>query len=103
MLRIGVAGRDHSRAIDEVDTFHQRDVLPHFRLARDGSDGADLFLPQRVDDGRLAGVGVADEADGDLFAVGMQGGELAEKLDQGSFAKGVGDGGVESESGVVLG
>ena len=52
--------------------------------------------------GGFAGVGVADEADGDLLARGVQGGELAEERDEGAFAEGVGEGGVEGEGGVGL-
>jgi hypothetical protein len=38
-----------------------------------------------------------------LFAVGVEAGELAEELDEGAFAEGVCDGGVEGEGGVVFG
>ena len=66
-----MGGRDDAGAVDEVDAFHESDVLPDFRLAGDGGGGADAFLAEGVDDGRLADVGVADEADGDLLAVGV--------------------------------
>lgn len=80
-VAIAATGRDHAGAVDQVNAFHEGDVLPYFRFAGYGSHGADLFLAQGVDDGGFARVGVADEADGDLLAVGMQGGELAEELD----------------------
>lgn len=74
--------------------------MPYFRFAGDGRDGADFLFAESVDDGGFAGIGVADETDGNLFAVGVEGGELAEELDKGAFAEGVGDGGVEGEGGV---
>jgi hypothetical protein len=37
-----------------------------------------------------------------LLAVGVEAGELAEKLDEGALAEGVGDRGVECECGVVF-
>ena len=55
--------------------------MPYFRFAGYRSHGADFFFAQGVDDGGFSCVRVADEADGDLFAVGVQGGELAEELD----------------------
>ena len=97
------AGGHDAWAVDQVNAFHEGDILPYFRFAGDGSYGADFFLAQGVDDGRFAGVGVADEADGDLLAVGMQGGELAEELDQQAFAEGVCNGGAEGEGGVFFG
>lgn len=57
-----VTCRDDSRAIDEVDPLHQRDILPDFRLARNGGDGTDFGGFEDVDDGGLADVGVSDEA-----------------------------------------
>jgi hypothetical protein len=66
-------------------------ILPDLGLAGDRRHGADFLVAERVNYGGFSGVGVPDEADGDLFAVGVEGGELAEKLDQGAFAEGVGD------------
>ena len=91
------ARRHNARTIDQIDSFHQSDVLPHLGFAGDRGDGADFLLAEGVDDGRFAGVGVADEPDGDLFAVGVEGGELPEELDEGAFAEGVCDGGMEGE------
>lgn len=100
---VGHAGRDAAGAVDQVDALHQGDVLPDLGLAGDGGDRADLFLAEGVDNGGLAGVGVADEADRDLLAGRVEGGELAEEGDEGSLAEGVGDGGVEGEGGVFAG
>ena len=86
-----------SGAVNQVDPLHERDVLPDLGLAGDGCGGADAFLAEGVDDGGFASVGVADEANGDLLAVGVQDGELTEKGDQGAFAERVGERGVESE------
>ena len=55
--------------------------MPDFGFAGDGRDGADALFPQGVDDGGFAGVGVADETDGDLLAGGVEDGELAEEGD----------------------
>lgn len=80
-FRVGGAGGHDARAVNEVNSFHEGDVLPYFRFAGNRGDGADFFLAESVDDGGFARVGVADEADGDLLAVGVESGELAEELD----------------------
>lgn len=74
--------------------------MPYFCFAGDGGDGANFLFSEGVDNGGFAGIGVADEADGDLFAIGVEGGELAEELDEGAFAERVCDRGVEGEGGV---
>lgn len=81
--------RDDTGTVDQVDSFHQGDVLPDFGLARDRCDIAYFLGFEHVDDGGFTNVGIADKAYRDLFAVGVKDGELAEKLDEGSFAKGV--------------
>lgn len=83
-------------AVDHVDALHEGDVLPDLCLAGNGRDDAHFLLSERVDDGGFARVGVADHADGDLLAIGVQGGELTEEGDEGAFAEGVVDVGVES-------
>lgn len=102
-LRVARRRRDDSGAVDEVDSAHEGDVLPNFGLSGDGSRLADGLLLERVDDGRLADVGVADEADRDLLLVGEEGGELAEELDEGSLSERVVDRGVEGDGGVSFG
>jgi hypothetical protein len=52
--------------------------LPHLGLARDRRNCAHLLVAKGVDDGGFAGVRVADETDGDLFAGRVEGRELAE-------------------------
>ena len=81
LRRICYRGRYDSRAVDEINPFHQSDILPYFRLSGDRCCGADFFLSEGVDYAALAGVGVADEAYGDLFSGGVKGGELAEEGD----------------------
>lgn len=100
---VGKGGRDDTGAIDEVDTLHERNVLPDLCLAGDGCDGAHLLGAKGVDDGRLSGVGVPDETNGNLFALGVERRELTKQLNEGSFAEGVVDIGVEGEGGVVFG
>lgn len=99
---VGCGGWDDTGAIDQVDALHEGDVLPDLGLSGDGSDGADLLVTESVDDGGFAGVGVADEADRNLLTVGVEAGELAEELDEGALAKGVGDGGMECEGRVIF-
>ena len=95
--------RHDTGTVDEVDALHEGDVLPDFRLAGDRGNFGDFLLAEGVNDGGFARVRVADKADGDLFAGGVEGGELAEKGDQGAFAEGVRHGGVEGEGGVGFG
>jgi hypothetical protein len=75
---IGV-GRDHTRTIDEIDSLHQGDILPHLGFTRNRSNCAHLLASQSVDDRRLARVGVANQTDRHLLTVGMKGRELAKQ------------------------
>ena len=95
--------RHDAGTINEVDALHERDVLPHFGLAGNRGDFGDFLFAEGIDDGGFAGVWVADEADRDLFAGGVEGGELTKEGDQRAFAEGIRHGGVESESWVGFG
>lgn len=100
-VRVRVLGRDgdDTGTVNEVDTAHEGDVLPDFGFPRDGSDGADFFLFECVDDAGFTSVGVADEADGNLFLVRVEDRELTEELDEGSFTKRIVDRGMEGDCG----
>ena len=52
LLRLGLSSgrRNDSGTVDEVDSTHERDVLPHLRLSRDRRSLADGLLLERVDD-----------------------------------------------------
>jgi hypothetical protein len=104
LLRLGVPrrGGDDTGAIDEVDTPHKGDVLPDLGLSRDRSGLANGLLLERVDDRRLADVGVTDETDRDLLLVRVEGRELTEELDEGTLSERVVDRGVESDGRVSL-
>ena len=80
--RIRARGRDHTRAVYEVNTLHEADVLPHFCLPWYRGDVADLLLKQRIDDGRFSRVGTANEAHRYLFPVRMEARKLPQQLDQ---------------------
>ena len=71
-------------------------------FAGNGSDIANLAALQGVDHAALANVGIANEADGDLLLVRVECGKLAEKRDEGAFAKGMVRRGMEGESRVTL-
>lgn len=94
---------DHTGTVDQIDAPHEGDVLPDFGLPRDRGHFADDFGLQGVNDGGLSGVWIADETNADLFLVVVQFGELAEEVDEGAFAEGVGERGVKGEGGVFLG
>ena len=102
LLRFSVfaTGWDDTRAINEVDTLHESNVLPDFRLSRDRSDFADLLRLDSIDNTALADVGIANETDTDLLLFGHKIGELAEELNERTFTEGVVDGSVESDGGV---
>lgn len=102
-LTVSHSNGNNARAVDEVDASHQRNVLPHFCLAGNGGDCADLLLLECVDDARLARVGVADKADRDLLLVRVQYAELTEQLNQRPFSKGIIDGSVKRNRGRFLG
>ena len=46
---VGGGGGHDAGTVDEVDAFHEGDVLPYFCFAGDGGDGADFFLAEGVD------------------------------------------------------
>lgn len=69
--------------------------MPDFGFSCYGGCFTHFFLAECVDDGRFAGVGVADETNGDLFPVGVERRELTEERDESAFAEGVCQGGVE--------
>ena len=77
----------NTRAVDEINTLRQRDVLPRLGLARDRCDPAACLLHERVDDGALADVGVPDETHADVLLVLVKDVELLEQLDQRAFAE----------------
>ena len=77
--------------------------MPNFGLSGNRSGLANGFLLKSVDDRGFADVGVTDESDRDLLLVGEEGGELSEKLDEGSFSERVVDRRVESDGRVSLG
>ena len=62
---IGIFGGDgyDTRTIDQVDSFHQGNVLPDLGLSRNRGDGTDLLLLDGVDDTGFTDVGVSDESD----------------------------------------
>lgn len=98
---IGIFGGKgyNTRTIDQVDSLHQGNVLPDFRLSWDRGDSADLFLFDRIDDARFTDIGVSDETDRYLLLVRMKDRELTEELNEGSFTKRVVDRGVECDGG----
>jgi hypothetical protein len=96
-VRVLGRDRDDTRAVDQVDSPHEGDVLPDLGLSRDGRDRADLLFLERVDDGRLADVRVANEANRNLLLVRVEDRELAEELDERALAERVVDRGVEGE------
>lgn len=88
-VRVGILGGDGYDAgtVNEVDSAHERDVLPYFGFTGDRRDGAYFFLFECVDDAGFTSVWVADESDRDLFLVRVEDGELSEELDEGSFTE----------------
>lgn len=91
-----------TRAIDQVDPLHQRDILPHLGLTGDRRDFGDCLAPEGVDDARLADVGVADQANADLFPVLVEDAKLPEQIDQGTTPEGVPETGPHGACWVVL-
>lgn len=87
-----------SRAVNEVDAFRERDILPDFGLTGNRRNFANLFLHQRIDDWGLADVRVADKTHRNALFVTVQLVELFQKLDQRTFAKGILHTGLESKS-----
>lgn len=94
-------GKYNSRAVDEEDSTHQRDVLPDFGLTGDGRHLADFLAAQGVDDGRFSNIRVADETHADLLLVAVQLAELAQQIDQRTFTKRMGHRRTEGHGGVL--
>ena len=68
-------------------TFTFPNFLPLSKFKRLAAN-ANLLLPERVDDGGLADVGVSDEADGDLRLVLVELRELTEHVDESALERG---------------
>jgi len=93
----------NSRAIDQVNSLGQSNILPHFGLSRDWGNSAAVLFHQGVDHRRFSDVGVADQTNGNVFLIFMEDIELFEQLDQRSLSKGIRNGSLESESWGCLG
>ena len=70
--------RHNARTVNQVDTAHQRDVLPHLGLARNRRHIAHLLFLERIDDGAFADIRVANKPDADLLLVRVQHTELTQ-------------------------
>ena len=92
----------NSRTVNEIDTFHQSNVLPYFCLSWDGRHCAHFLLAKGIDNGRFPGVGISNKPYRYLLTIRMKGRKLTEKLNERSFAKGVGDGCMECKGWIVL-
>eukprot|EP00760_Papus_ankaliazontas_P029821 PhM_4_TR4484/c1_g1_i1/m.73467 len=111
---IGLTVADNTRAVNKEDATCQHNVLPDLCLAGNGGNLADLLATERVDDGALAHVGVADDTDADgvaaltgVLRAGLvrdvvQTAELAEEVDEVAFAEGIRRGAVHRNRRVVL-
>lgn len=75
---------------------YQANKLPDLGLARNRGDCAGLSAQEGIEHRALADVGVANKADTNLFAVGVQRRELPQERDERTLAKGVCDGCAES-------
>lgn len=62
---VALLGKHDPRAVQELDVLIEGDLLSHFGEARGGAYAAYFGPFERVDDGRLAHVGVANDAHGD--------------------------------------
>mmetsp|Transcript_50825 Transcript_50825/g.95059 ORF Transcript_50825/g.95059 Transcript_50825/m.95059 type:complete len:307 (+) Transcript_50825:341-1261(+) len=94
---VTLRGRHNAGAIQHVDLLCEGDVLPHACLTRNRCRFADFFPLQRVDDGRLAHVRVADHPDSHVFFLLEQVAKLTQQVQQGVLAEGVGDRRVERQ------
>ena len=83
--------RHNARTVNQVDTAHQRDVLPHLGLARNRRHIAHLLFLERIDDGAFADIRVANKPDADLLLVRVQHTKLTQKLDKTALTKAVVD------------
>ena len=90
-------------AVNQEDLLHEGNVLPHLSLTRDGGNGTHLLLTKSVDDGRFTNVGVSNKTHGNLLTVRVQGGELAQQVDQTTLTKRVSDRSMERKCGEILG
>ena len=76
---------------------HTASPKTYLGFTGNGSDGADLFLLERVDDTTLPDVGVPDQPDRDLLLVRVEDRELTQELDQGSLSERIVDGCVKGD------
>ncbi len=98
-IGIGILCRDgyDTRTIDEIDPFHQGNILPDFGFSRNRCNVANLLLFESVDDATFPNVWISNETDRNLFLVRVEDRELSKKLNEGTFSERVVDGGMESD------
>jgi len=94
---------DYSRAINQIYSLRQGDVLPCLCLSWNGSHTAASLLHQGIDDTTFACVRVPNEANGNVFLVLVKDVELLQELDQSTLSEGVGQTGLESDGWSGLG
>ena len=92
----------HARTINQVDSLHERNVLPDLGLAGYGRHIAHLLLAQRVYHRALACVRVSDEAYTNLFVVFVQLAKLTQQLNESALAERIRQAGVEGECRMLL-
>ena len=89
--------RNDSGIVDQLNLSKQRDVLPHFGLARNRLHFADLLLLQRVDNAALSDVRIADESHADLLFVLVEQRQLTKQIEESRFSEAVLEGRVISQ------
>ena len=79
-IRLSLPSRvNYTRAIDEENTSHERNVSPNFGLSGNWGDFTDLLGANGIDDGGLPNVWITDETDRDLLLIRVQ---LTDEHDQ---------------------
>jgi len=82
---------DNSRAINQINSFGQCDILPNFCLTRDWSDFTAMLFHKCIDNRGFTDVWISNKTNTDIFLVFMQDVELLQQLDQRSFSERIGN------------
>lgn len=99
-LGIPTRWRYDTRTVDQVDSTHEGNILPDFRLSRYRRNIAHLLVLDGVDDATLSDIRVPNKSYTDLLLVRHQIAELTKQLDEGTFAEGIVDRGMEGDGGM---
>lgn len=76
-----------TRAIYQINSFCQSNILPYFCLSRNRSRSANFLLFERINDTRLSNIWISNETNTYIFFISVENIELSKQINQRSFSE----------------